>query len=79
MPRSHTGSNSHAFLSQEWRALAREFDLGGAILFSRNVEAPEQVEGAVTPANSKEDERSIPAGADTLDRCPARSLGPHTD
>ena len=27
----------------ELRALAREFDLGGAILFSRNVEAPEQV------------------------------------
>lgn len=27
----------------EWRSLAREFDLGGAILFSRNVEAPEQV------------------------------------
>ncbi len=27
----------------EWRSLAREFDLGGAILFSRNVESPEQV------------------------------------
>ncbi|MFN2444307.1 MAG: beta-N-acetylhexosaminidase [Vicinamibacterales bacterium] len=27
----------------EWRSLAREFDLGGAILFGRNVEAPEQV------------------------------------
>ena len=27
----------------EMRALAREFDLGGLILFSRNVEAPEQV------------------------------------
>ena len=27
----------------ELRSLAREFDLGGAILFSRNVEAPEQV------------------------------------
>lgn len=30
-------------LPVEWRSLAREFDLGGAILFSRNVEAPEQV------------------------------------
>jgi len=27
----------------ELRALAREFDLGGAVLFARNVEAPEQV------------------------------------
>jgi beta-N-acetylhexosaminidase len=27
----------------EMRALAREFDLGGVILFSRNIEAPEQV------------------------------------
>jgi beta-N-acetylhexosaminidase len=30
-------------LPVEMRALAREFDLGGAIIFSRNVEAPEQV------------------------------------
>ena len=27
----------------ELRSLAREFDLGGVILFSRNIEAPEQV------------------------------------
>ena len=27
----------------EMRSLAREFDLGGVILFSRNIEAPEQV------------------------------------
>src|SRR6185295_8809081 len=27
----------------EFRSLAREFDLGGIILFSRNIEAPEQV------------------------------------
>ena len=37
------GSFPGTTLSQEWRSLAREFDLGGAILFSRNVEAPEQV------------------------------------
>lgn len=30
-------------MSAEFRSLAKEFDLGGAILFSRNVEAPEQV------------------------------------
>src|SRR6187397_1395537 len=43
----------------ELRSLAREFDLGGVILFSRNIEAPEQVAelaaesealGRVTPA-----------------------------
>ena len=27
----------------ELRALAREFDVGGVILFARNIEAPEQV------------------------------------
>jgi beta-N-acetylhexosaminidase len=37
------GSFHGVSLPPEWRALAREFDLGGAILFSRNVEAPEQV------------------------------------
>lgn len=30
-------------MSADLRALAREFDLGGVILFARNVEAPEQV------------------------------------
>ena len=28
---------------EELRALAREWDLGGVVLFARNVEAPEQV------------------------------------
>jgi beta-N-acetylhexosaminidase len=37
------GSFPGVSISPEWRALAREFDLGGAILFNRNVEAPEQV------------------------------------
>jgi beta-N-acetylhexosaminidase len=37
------GSFPATTLNQEFRSLAREFDLGGAILFSRNVEAPEQV------------------------------------
>ncbi len=37
------GSFQGTTVSAEWRSLAREFDLGGAILFSRNVEAPEQV------------------------------------
>jgi beta-N-acetylhexosaminidase len=34
-------------VSPELRSLAREFDLGGIILFGRNVEAPEQVAGLV--------------------------------
>lgn len=37
------GSFGGSQVPVEWRSLAREFDLGGAILFSRNVEAPEQV------------------------------------
>ena len=37
------GSMPGTTIPVELRSLAREFDLGGAILFSRNVEAPEQV------------------------------------
>jgi beta-N-acetylhexosaminidase len=37
------GSFPGTEVSPELRSLAREFDLGGAILFSRNVEVPEQV------------------------------------
>jgi beta-N-acetylhexosaminidase len=37
------GSFTGTSVPAEWKSLAREFDIGGAILFSRNVEAPEQV------------------------------------
>lgn len=37
------GSFKGTTLPVEWRSLAKDFDLGGAILFARNVEAPEQV------------------------------------
>jgi beta-N-acetylhexosaminidase len=37
------GSLPGTSVPAEWRSLARDFDLGGAILFRRNVEAPEQV------------------------------------
>jgi beta-N-acetylhexosaminidase len=37
------GSMPGTTIPVELRSLAREFDLGGVILFSRNVEAPEQV------------------------------------
>ena len=37
------GSIPGTTITPEFRSLAREFDLGGSIVFSRNVEAPEQV------------------------------------
>ena len=37
------GSMPGPTIPAELRSLAREFDLGGVILFSRNIEAPEQV------------------------------------
>jgi beta-N-acetylhexosaminidase len=37
------GSFAGRAIPAELRSLAREFDLGGVILFSRNIEAPEQV------------------------------------
>jgi len=37
------GSLPGTTITQEMRSLAREFQLGGVILFSRNIEAPEQV------------------------------------
>ncbi|MEW6319778.1 MAG: beta-N-acetylhexosaminidase [Acidobacteriota bacterium] len=37
------GSFEGTSVPVEYRALAREFDLGGTILFGRNIEAPEQV------------------------------------
>ena len=37
------GSMPGTSVPVELRSLAREFDLGGVILFSRNIEVPEQV------------------------------------
>lgn len=37
------GSFTSGSVPPEWRSLAHEFDLGGAILFARNVESPEQI------------------------------------
>jgi beta-N-acetylhexosaminidase len=53
------GSFPGTSISPEWRSLAREFDLGGAILFGRNVEAPEQV--AELAADVEALGRSMPA------------------
>ncbi|MGE0865262.1 MAG: beta-N-acetylhexosaminidase [Vicinamibacterales bacterium] len=46
------GSIPGRTLPVEMRSLAREFDLGGVILFSRNIEAPEQVAELAAEAES---------------------------
>ena len=53
------GSMPGTTIPAELRSLAREFDLGGVILFSRNIEAPEQV--AELAAESEALGRSAPA------------------
>jgi beta-N-acetylhexosaminidase len=53
------GSFPGSSVPPELRSLAREFDLGGGILFSRNVEAPEQV--AELAGTIEELGRSMPA------------------
>ena len=53
------GSMPGTTIPVELRSLAKEFDLGGVILFSRNIEAPEQV--AELAAESEALGRSSPA------------------
>src|SRR5262245_19489455 len=53
------GSMPGTTVPVELRALAREFDLGGVIFFSRNIEAPEQV--AELSAESEALGRTMPA------------------
>lgn len=53
------GSMPGTSMPVELRSLAREFDLGGVILFSRNIEAPEQV--AELAADSEALGRAMPA------------------
>lgn len=53
------GSMPGTTIPAELRSLAREFDLGGVILFSRNIEAPEQV--AEVAAESEALGRTAPA------------------
>jgi len=53
------GSIAGRTIPAEMRSLAREFDLGGIILFSRNIEAPEQV--AELAAESEALGRTSPA------------------
>ena len=53
------GSMPGTTVPVELRSLAKEFDIGGVILFSRNIEAPEQV--AELAADSEALGRSTPA------------------
>jgi beta-N-acetylhexosaminidase len=53
------GSMPGTTMPVELRSLAREFDLGGVILFSRNIEAPEQV--VELSAESEALGRDVPA------------------
>src|SRR5918996_6162954 len=53
------GSMPGTTIPVELRSLAREFDLGGVILFSRNIEAPEQV--AELSATTEALGRAMPA------------------
>jgi len=53
------GSMPGTTIPVELRSLAREFDLGGVILFSRNIEAPEQV--AELSSESEALGRTLPA------------------
>ena len=53
------GSLPGTSVPAELRSLAREFDLGGVILFSRNIEAPEQV--AELAGESEALGRTVPA------------------
>ena len=62
----------------ELRALAREFDLGGVILFARNVEAPEQVAELAREAQSLAKELPLWVSVDQEGGRVARLKAPFT-
>lgn len=62
----------------ELRALAREFDLGGVILFARNVESPEQVAELAREAQSLAQELPLWIGVDQEGGRVARLKAPFT-
>src|SRR5678815_218142 len=65
-------------LSVELRALAREFDLGGIILFSRNIESPEQVSEVAAEAEQMGSERPLWVSVDQEGGRVARLKAPFT-
>ena len=66
-------------LPEEVRALAREFDLGGVILFKRNVESPEQVAGVAVEAQQLARELPLWVGVDQEGGRVARLRRPLTE
>jgi beta-N-acetylhexosaminidase len=65
-------------LSVELRALAREFDLGGVILFSRNIESPEQVRELAAEAETLGAEQPLWVSVDQEGGRVARLKAPFT-
>jgi beta-N-acetylhexosaminidase len=65
-------------LSVELRALAREFDLGGIILFSRNIESPEQVSEVAAEAEQMGAEQPLWVSVDQEGGRVARLKAPFT-
>ena len=65
-------------LSVELRALAREFDLGGVILFSRNIESPEQVSEVAAEAEALGTEQPLWVSVDQEGGRVARLKAPFT-
>jgi beta-N-acetylhexosaminidase len=73
------GSLPGRTIPPELRSLAREFDLGGVILFSRNVEAPEQVAELAAEAESLGRERPAWVSVDQEGGRVARLKAPFTE
>jgi beta-N-acetylhexosaminidase len=71
------GFAGHA-LPAELRALAKEFDLGGIILFARNVESPEQVAEIAREAQSLQKELPLWVSVDQEGGRVARLRSPFT-
>jgi beta-N-acetylhexosaminidase len=65
-------------LSVELRALVREFDLGGVILFSRNIESPEQVSELAAEAEGLGAEQPLWVSVDQEGGRVARLKAPFT-
>ncbi len=66
-------------IPEELRSLAREFDLGGVILFSRNVESPEQVASMAVEAQQLARDLPLWVGVDQEGGRVARLKRPFTE
>jgi beta-N-acetylhexosaminidase len=73
------GSLPGPTITSEMRSLAREFQLGGVILFSRNVEAPEQVAELAYEAQSLASELPLWVSVDQEGGRVARLRAPFTE